>query len=340
MNDLPLIRSHERMDYKRCPKRWFWKWRMGLVPRAKSFGALELGTWVHEAFADWYSGERDRNLREIFSSIAVEAVVSAGATGIPDYELDKAAELGALGEEMMGAYQKRYGDDPGVNVIAAEVPLEFEITNPAGKLIAVHKLKPDLIYSDDADDVWLMEHKTAAQIRTGHLVIDDQARPYVSMSELALRKAGLLAKGQRFKGVMYNFARKALPDERPVNEKGQALNKNGTVSRRQPSPTFVRFPVTLTSAAKRVTLLRLRDEAWEITALTLMLRTGRADPARLNKTPHSSCEKTCPFFAMCVVEEQGGDHESMRRNLFIRQNPYTYDEEHPTTDIPPSFELS
>lgn len=313
---------------------------MGLVPKAKSFGALDLGMWVHEAFATWYGGDRKHSLLQMFSNISAEAVVSAGASGAPDYELDKAAELGALGEAMMAAYQREYGDDPGVNVIAAEVPLEFEITQPDGTLVAVHKLKPDLIYSDDADYVWLMEHKTAAQIRTEHLVIDDQARPYVSMAELALRKAGLLSQGQRFKGIMYNFVRKTLPDERQRNEKGQYLNKNGTVSKRQPSPVFLRHPITMTSKAKRIALLRLRDEAHEITIMAHLLRNGGADPARLPKTPHSSCAKLCPFFAMCVVEEQGGDHESMRRNLFVRQNPYTYDEEHPTADIPASFELS
>lgn len=312
---------------------------MGLVPKAKSFGALDLGTWVHDAFAHWYA-DRSQDLTKYFNDAYSYAARMAEQAGAPSYELEKADELAALGEAMMGAYQKHYGDDAGVNVIAAEVPLEFEITDPQGNLLAVHKLKPDLIYADDADYVWLMEHKTAAQIRTGHLVIDDQARPYVSMAELALRKAGLLSKGQRFKGVMYNFARKALPDERPTNDKGQALNKNGSVSRRQPTPTFLRFPVTLTNAAKRVSLLRLRDEAYEITIMAQMLRKGEADPERLGKTPHSSCEKTCPFFAMCVVEEQGGDYKSMQRNLFIRQNPYLYDEEHPTTETPASFELS
>jgi hypothetical protein len=312
---------------------------MGLVPRAKSFGALELGTWVHDAFAHWYA-DKSQALDKYFNDAYSYAARMAQQAGAPDFELEKADELAALGEAMMIAYQKHYGDDPGVNVIAAEVPLEFEITDDNGKLVAVHKLKPDLIYANDADEVWLMEHKTAAQIRTGHLVIDDQARPYVSMAELAMRNAGLLSRGQQFKGVMYNFARKALPDERPTNEKGQALNQNGTVSKRQPSPTFLRFPVTLTNKAKRIALLRLRDEAHEITVMAELLRTGQADPARLGKTPHSSCEKLCPFFAMCVVEEQGGRHEDMRRNLYVRQNPYLYDEEHPTTDIPASFELS
>lgn len=311
---------------------------MGLVPRAKSFGALDLGTWVHDAFAHWYT-DTSRDLAELFNSAYSYAVRMAQQAGAPDYELDKADELAALGEAMMIAYQKRYGNDPGVNVIAAEVPLEFEITDENG-LVAVHKLKPDLIYADDADYVWLMEHKTAAQIRTEHLVIDDQARPYVAMAELALRKAGLLSRGQRFKGVMYNFARKALPDERPTNEKGQALNQNGTVSKRQPSPTFLRFPVTLSNKAKRVALLRLRMEATLITMLTKSLRRGDIQPDVIPKTPHSSCPKLCPYFAMCVVEEQGGDHESMRRNLFIRQNPYLYDEEHPTTEVATSFELS
>lgn len=339
MADLPLIRSHERITYKRCVKKWYWNWRMGLVPKAKSFGALELGTWVHDAFAHWYM-DKSQDLSKYFNDAYSYSVRMAEQAGAPQFMLDKADELAALGDAMMVAYQERYGTDSNVHVIGAEIPLEFEIADEAGKVIAIHKLKPDLVYRDEHDYVWLMEHKTAAQIRLEHLVIDDQARPYVTMAERALRNAGFLNKHDVFKGVMYNFARKALPDERSIDTAGRALNKNGTVSKRQPTPTFIRHPVTLTRAAKRITLQRLQGEAILLTMLTESLKAKRIDPATLPKTPHSSCPKLCQYFTMCVTEEQGGNIKDMQRDLYVRQNPYTYDEEHPTTEIPASFELS
>lgn len=340
MTYLPLIRHSERVDFKRCPKKWFWRWRMGLVPKAKTFGALELGTWVHAAFAGWYS-QPDRDgisLPAWFTAAAHRAIDEAESLGAPAYLIEKADELTALGEALLTAYQKRYGSDLNVHVIAAEIPLEFEITDETGKLVAVHKLKPDLVYEDEHGDVWLMEHKTAAQIRLEHLPIDDQARPYVAMAEPALRKAGIISRNHRFKGVMYNFVRKALPDERPTNEQGLALNKNGSVSKKQQTPTLVRHPVTLSRAARAIALRRLRVEATLVTSMADAIRSKRVDPAHLPKTPHSSCPKLCQYFTMCVVEEQGGDIKEMQRTMYARENPYAYEEE--TTDIPLSFELS
>jgi hypothetical protein len=336
MNNLPLIRHSERVDFKRCPKKWYWHWRVGLFPKVQDYGALTLGTWVHAALAEWYVSDRSIDLIDIF-----RAIVSAAferAQGLPDYVLDKAEESAGLGEAMITAYQQRYGTDPDVHVIDAEIPLEFAIVDERGTVVAQHKLKPDLVYRDRDGYVWLMEHKTAKQIRLEHLVIDDQARPYAAMAEVALRKAGVLKPDDAFKGVMYNFLRKAVPDERATNEKGQALNKNGTVSARQPTPVFIRHPIVLTKASKKIALMRLRVETQIVTQYARSVRERKINPFLIPKTPHSSCAKLCDYFAMCVTEEQGGNIKEMQRTMYHKENPYTYLEE--TTDIPASFELS
>lgn len=336
---LPLVRSHERMDHKRCPTKWFWKWRKGYVPKAVSFGPLDLGTWAHYAFEHWYGlgYTRHGDLVDHFRLTALAAIDKAIAANAPGYVIERAEELLALGEAMMIAYQRFYGKDKDIYVLGVEVPLEFTIPDPdTGEVIAIHRLKPDMVYADRSRDVWLMENKTAAQIRTGHLVIDDQARPYGAMAERALRKLGIIPASATFKGIMYNFIRKALPDERETNAEGKALNKNGTVSKRQPAPLFLRYPVTLTRPAKIRSLQRIRDETIEITTLTRLLRNDPSAWRRLGKTPHGSCEKFCQFFAMCVADEQGTDIADMERNMFVRQDPYIYEE---TTDIPASFEM-
>lgn len=340
IHDLPLIRHSERVDFKRCPKKWFWHWRMGLFPKSINFGALVLGTWTHAALAGWY-GQPDRASLDlsVWFERHADADIKHAGDSLPEHVLAQAEEARMLGVAMTTAYQSRYGADDDVNVMAVELPLEFEITDEEGKVIALHKLKPDMIYESSRDgNVWLMEHKTAKQIRLEHLPIDDQARPYAAMAETAMRRAGMLAKSQQFKGVMYNFLRKALPDERETNSKGQALNKNGTVSARQPTPVFVRHPVVLSRKAKQIALMRLRIETRIVTQYAEAVRSKRIDPQFIPKTPHSSCPKLCQYFAMCVVEEQGGDIKTMQETMYVRANPYTYDEE--TTDIPASFELS
>lgn len=337
--NLPLVRAHERIDYKRCPKKWYWKWRMGLTPKAISMGALELGTWMHAALEVWYERGFKRAaapLSHLFNVEAEAAMFAARQAKAPDHILEKAEELAELGSIMADAYQKHYGDDEEINVIGAEIPLAFNISD-GNKIVAQHILKPDMVFRyRNRLGVWLMENKTAAQISTGHLAMDDQARPYGVMAERALKNAGIIGAKETVKGILYNFLRKAIPDERMTNEKGQSLNKNGTVSARQPKPIFLRKEVTLTRAAKLVSLRRIQSETVLITEITKGLRSKEIDADLLPKTPHKSCERFCQYFDMCVAEENGIDIRDMRRLMFTRQDPYDYPE---TTDVPISFEM-
>lgn len=295
------------------------------------------------ALAAWYGPGLMRTggvggLAELFAEIADAAIAEAQANRLPEYELEKAEELAALGIAMCEAYEKHYGLDESVFVIRAEVPLEFSFSDESGRIVAVHRLKPDLVYRSEHDGgIWLGEHKTAKQIRTGHLTIDGQARPYGVMAEPALRKAGIITANAPFKGIMYNFLRKALSDERPKNEEGKSLNKDGSVSKSQPAPVFKRHPVVLSRKAKVQTLKRIRNETVFITRYAQDIRNRTVDPAGIFKTAHSSCEKFCQFFPICTAEEDGADINEMTRSLYVVRDPYLYDED--TTDERSSFEM-
>ncbi len=325
-DSLPVVRSHELMEFKRCPKKWYWHWRLGLEPKAKRFSALDMGTWVHEAFEKWYCPGTKRwgALAEIFDTIAHNAI----EPHLPQTEIDRALEMRALGVAMLQAYEKYYNRDSALHIITTEVALEFSFGH------TLYKLKPDGVFRDPQGRIWLLEHKTAAQIMTAHLPIDGQARPYGAMAERALINAGILDRGDYVYGIMYNFLRKAVPDERPVNEKGQSLNQNGTVSARQPTPHFVRHPVHLSRAAKEQTLKRLAIDIKKLGQARDAVRERRVDPATITKTPDKSCPRMCQYFAMCVAEEEGVDITSMRKDMYRVENPYAYGE---TTDEPLGF---
>ena len=335
-----VLRAHERIDYKRCQMKWFWAWRKGLTPRGQSFGPLEFGIWVHEALARWYQEGfvRDGELSDIFEHVAEASLKSAMAAQVPQHEIDTATQLIALGIEILRAYQVYYRNDRRIEVIIAEIPLEFTFPSDKGGVLATHRLKPDLVfYCTVTKRVMLMEHKTAKQIRTTHLVIDDQARPYGAMAERALKQAGVLHRNESLGGIRYNFLRKALPDQRPTDKHGRSLNKDGTISRRQPAPLFVRQDVLMTGKAKVVTLQRIRREAIEIARKTAAIRAGNLSMDQLNKTPHSSCEKHCQYFSMCVAHENGHDIRHMQETMYVQRDPYAYDED--TTDELTSFEM-
>lgn len=327
------------MTYKRCPKQWYWKWRRGLTPKAKSFGALDLGTWAHTGMENWYvpGGIRQGVLADHFNDAANTSIADAERAGAPDHQIEKAEELAALGEAMCKSYEAHYGQDEDLEVIGTEIPLEFTFPDHRGRLAAKHLLKPDaIVLVKSTGKIWVWENKTATSIQTEHLVIDDQARPYGAMAERALKEKGIIGRKDAIEGVMYNFLRKAFPDERKRDAAGKALNRDGSVSKKQPAPLFLRHPVYMTTEAKRVTLSRLRSETLRITAVAQEVRSGMIDPADIPKTPHKSCPRFCDYFTMCHVEEGGGNIAPMEKTMYTVQDPYTYGG---STDDPKGFDI-
>lgn len=342
------IRGSERITFKRCQLKWYWEWKKGLVPRAKAFGALDLGTWVHETLARWYSSPKRQpgQLITHFADVSGAAVAMCIAQGdISEEVLAKADELAALGLGMMHHYGQVYGTDKELDIIAVEVPLEFtfDLTESwlgeSGRPIRVtHKLKPDAVFRRrNFDGVLLLETKTATTIRTEHIAIDDQARPYMAMVERALVDQGIINKREKVVGIMYNHLRKALPPNKEISAQGLVLNKDGSPSKRQPPPFFARKIFPMSARAKAHVLLRLQREVRKIAATTLLLRRHPGTWDLLDKTPHHTCPRYCNFFAMCALHDEGADIRDMQRSMFTRRNPYVYDEE--TTDEVPTFEM-
>ncbi len=164
--ELPVIRQSERVDFKRCMKKWFWRWRKGLVPEQTEYGALILGTWMHTGLEYRYTGKRQTSLEAAFAIAADNGIREAYAANIPDYQMQKAQDLRVLGLGMAKGYDRKYGDDPEIRPIGAEIPLEFAIKDNDGVTLAIHRLKPDLLYRNPQNEIWLLENKTAKQIST------------------------------------------------------------------------------------------------------------------------------------------------------------------------------
>lgn len=83
----------------------------------------------------------------------------------------------------------------------------------------------DSVWRDaDTGHILLDEHKTAAQISTGHLQLDPQAGSYWAVAGRVLRDEGLIGPNEKLWGIEYNFLRKAEPDPRPRDAQGYATN--------------------------------------------------------------------------------------------------------------------
>lgn len=186
--------------------------------------------------------------------------------------------------------------------------------------------------------VKMVDHKTMGVIYTDHLVLDEQASTYIAVATHALREQGLIGPKDVVKGMEYNFIKRAPLDERPRDENGLARNKPlkahyaaacdflpgfnpkwkldemaafaaandigpiyGEVSANQSGDNFMRYFVPRTPKERQRQIVRISEEARVMDDV----RHGRLP---ILKTPTREC-KWCNFFALCEIDEGGGDTE-------------------------------
>lgn len=290
---------------------------MGLVPKDDDGGALWFGIGIHIALAEWYKKGKRRGPHpaETFSNWVGDEIQYIARSREEWEDRTKWEEAGELGIEMLENYVDEYGKDSRWIVIASELPFMVTITHE-GKGIARFASTWDLLYRDEEDGrIYLGEHKTAGQISTPYLELDDQGGGYWALAGPYLRAKGILKPGEEIAGINYNFLRKAHKDDRPRNAHGAYLNKDGTVSKRQPPPLFVRHLVERTPSEQRSQLERFAAEVRWMNAV-------RDGTLPLIKNTTRDCT-WCPFFDMCKLHEKGGDkYKQIMNALYVRQDPY------------------
>lgn len=327
---LPLLRTSERRDFKRCPQRWHWGWRMGLRSKGEPSDALWFGIGWHLVMAHHYSGpglkrgsrKRSFAMWDKYVEDQVRYIRTVPWEGA-QYSEEKYVEAGKLGRGMLEHYFDTYGIDDDCHMIAPEQTFQVLVPlfGPNGKASGGHVQYVgtfDGVYRNGDGELWLWEHKTAKAIRTGHLPMDDQAGGYWAVATATLRDQGLIGPKENLRGIMYNFVRKAAPDDdREQNAEGLYLNKDGTVSKRQPPPYFHREAVVRTPAERNTQIRRVGSEATVMNAY----RNGLLP---LIKNPTQDCQWDCQFFNMCQLHEQyPGDVADYIDLAYSQQDPYS-----------------
>lgn len=330
---MPILRTSERKSFKRCPQQWHWAWRQGLRRNGFTANALWFGSGIHLALAERYKYKglrRGKNVLKVWrdyvnDEIAYVRTLPLGSAGVDEEPVWVSAL--ELGEAMLGEYLDRYGKDERWYWIATEQSLEIDIPRPRGYRVSVLNAESPLVTygmtfdgaaRDEASqhgDLWLFEHKTAKAIMLQHLSLDDQAGSYWAFAHDALLRAGLITAKQHLEGIMYNFLRKAKPDSRPRNAAGEYLNKDGSVSKSQPSPLLVREPVHRTPTERRTQVARIQAEA-------LAMEAYRTKQLPLFKTTTTDCAYMCQFYAMCELHENDDDWREYRDAMFKVEDPY------------------
>jgi hypothetical protein len=108
--------------------------------------------------------------------------------------------------------------------------------------------------------------------------------------------------------------RKAKRDERKQNGAGQYLNKDGTISMKQPPLFFERFVSYRGEHEKALTRERLAYEMME-------MRLVKAGTLHLGKSPDKMNCKFCDVRDICELHEVGSDWQEMMRLLMVDRRP-------------------
>lgn len=357
--DVPWVTTSERRAFKRCPWRWDKEYREGLRSRDIS-DKLWFGIGVHEALADYYRPGKKRSKtyidvwRKFCDDDEVSVVVrQRGASG--DMDETQWVNARALGEQMLAGHHEFWGGDPNWDVIYAEEPFQIIIPHPTSPEldVAIFTSTFDGVVRDSEDGrIKLLEHKTAASISTGHLPMDDQGGAYWAVATNVLRGKGILGPKERIHGIVYNFLRKSLPDERPKDSEGYATNSPqkvhyqaalegigvylgakasmtamaeasaehgltvlGERSKVQPPVLFERETVWRTPKERATQIKRIGSEV-------LVMNKFRDGELPLYKTPTRDCPWDCPVYNLCELDEQQQDVKEFQEAVFKVEDPY------------------
>jgi len=277
---------------------------------------LRFGTLIHAALAAYYKPgmKRGPHPAETYADLYRADVEEAAKFGFRVEEDEKWVEAGELGVAMLTNYIGTYGSDDEWEVIVTEMPFQVPVKHDppfmyVGVLDGVWR-------KTDTGRLWVPDHKTTAAIQTKYLALDEQASSYWTFGLESLYRKKMLARKEEIEGILFNFLRKAPPDTRPRNTLGQSLNKDGSISAKQPAPYFERKLVRRGENERRSTYNRVQLEVDDI----IQLQTDGLDSAYKN-----AGQFTCPgcwAFDICELHEIGADWREFLDATTKEWDPY------------------
>ena len=320
---LPLLRTSERSTFKRCRWKWYQEFHDTVKP-AVDVPPLRFGTLIHASLAAYYKPgiRRGPHPTETFERLYELDLHTQAPPGNMVEEIDaKWAPHRDLGIAMLDRYIAKYGKDDEWKVLVTEFPFRTIVHHPRDGVT------PWFWYVGILDGIWwnlrtkrkvIVDHKTTVAIQLAYLAMDQQATAYWTWGVEALMLEGLLAPdgSEKIDGFLFNFLRKAKADARSANKEGYYLNKDGSISKKQPAPYHARVPIwrdwTEREKAKQMVIEEFKDiEA---------VRRGVIAPY---KNPSQFTCTGCWALDICELHEIGQDWQEMRAMTTRTWQPYS-----------------
>lgn len=313
------ISNSKANTYRRCPKRFEYKYEMGLRLKEKAV-QLERGSWLHEMLEAYYiTGEWKptwRRLKKEFYTLFEE----------------EREELGDLPEEcarIMRAYIKKWKkEDRRYRVIDAELDEIIKLPNGLEFNFVIDLIVEDL----ELGGLWLWDHKSLKKFMDeDYMLLDVQLARYFWSAE----KMGYTP----LRGVMFNELRTKAPTIPKLVSNGTRLEKRKDVDttyevfmgeiekhgfdpddydeilQRLKLETGKFFRRTMMPKDRKLTVSTMQDLVDTVQEIELSQRRGRF-PRTINK----ACTFDCDYKDVCITQLFGGDATSlMKANYETRE---------------------
>lgn len=234
---LPILRTSERSDYKRCPWMWHHGWEQGLTLRDPRPTAADFGSGLHLCLAEFYipGRKRGKDPRKTWLKwMAGQHGQFVRVDDLSDPEHDgqaKFEDARELGLAILEGYLAKYGNDETIEVIAPEQRFQVRIPHPkiSGKAIVMYAGTFDLVYRDlETGQVYILDTKSTNKNLERFLIDTTWSGQFMGYSAVAtttLRQQGFIGPRERVHGFTYNMIARRKPDDRPKDDQGYATNK-------------------------------------------------------------------------------------------------------------------
>ena len=309
------ISNAKLKTFRRCAKAYDYKYVQRL--RSKKRGvALERGSWIHELLMVHNDGE-DWRVRQ--------AVLTQQFNNLFEEEREELGDLPGECSRIMRAYLRTYkSDEQRYRVIDTEMDEIVTLPNGLGLEVII-----DVIVEDVIDGgLWIRDYKTRRSFHDPAVIMRD---PQLTLYYWAVESMG------------YSPLRGTIVDE--IRTKAPAipeLLKSGELTRRKNIDTDV---YTYASAIRRygLSIENYRDHLLDIakaqhdrffrrtampkdppvirTTMREAVETAQAIQMaerymRFPRTPDFTCEHSCEYKDLCLVELYGGDGSSLIKMNF------------------------
>lgn len=303
--------------YRRCPRQFFYKYEMGLKPKARAL-ALERGDWLHQLLMVHYDGHdwRDRQdkLEAKFYSLFEE-------------EREQLGDLPAETTRIMLSYLAHWHlEDKAFRVVDSE--LDEIVTLPNGDKF---RFIIDLVVEETDGGLWLWDHKTVKRFMpVDFTLIDAQLARYFWAAERLGYKP--------LRGVMFNELITSPPTVPNVLPSTGRLTERKNL--RCDVYTYLREIRKLDQDPKSYlhTLRRLKassDQWFRRTRLPRdtplikrqmaeMLMTVREirearEYRHFPRNPMKECTWDCAYLDPCMIQLHGGDASDVIKMKYTRR---------------------